>query len=143
MSDATMAFVGFAINVESISYDINTGIATVRMVSLHMDYSLDLKLKLAGAGQTVYNGVFVVQENVGLTTFTVNLGVSTVSAPTLSGTVFGFPGGYSSADGAISADDEKIGSRMSNFFVGITTTLSLVSHQHHLQSVSQMQLQVD
>ena len=93
-------------------------------VTLHMDYSLVLKLSWHGAGQTVYNGVFVVQENVGLTTFTVNLGVSTVSAPTLSGTVFGFPGGYSSADGAISADDEKIGSRMSNFFVGITTTLS-------------------
>ena len=96
----------------------------MELVSLHTVYSLDLKIKLAGAGQPVYNGVFVVQENVGLSTFTVNLGVSTVSAPTLSGTVFGFPGGYTSNDGAISADDEKIGSRMSNFFVGITTTLS-------------------
>ena len=123
-SDATMAFVGPAIGVTQISYDINTGIATVGTGITAHGLLAGSKVKLAGAGQTVYNGVFVVQENVGLSTFTVNLGVSTVSAPTLSGTVFGFPGGYSSADGAISADDEKIGSRMSNFFVGITTTLS-------------------
>ncbi len=123
-SDATISFIGPAVNVESISYDINTGIATVACGNTAHGLLAGSKVKLAGAGQTVYNGVFVVQENVGLTTFTVNLGVSTVSAPTLSGTVFGFPGGYSSADGAISADDEKIGSRMSNFFVGITTTLS-------------------
>ena len=119
-----MAFVGPAIGVTQISYDINTGIATVGTGITAHGLLAGSKVKLAGAGQTVYNGVFVVQENVGLSTFTVNLGVSTVSAPTLSGTVFGFPGGYSSADGAISADDEKIGSRMSNFFVGITTTLS-------------------
>jgi len=123
-SDATMAFVGPAIGVTQISYDITTGIATVGTGITAHGLLAGSKVKLAGAGQTVYNGVFIVQENVGLNTFTVNIGVSTVSAPTLSGTVFGFPGGYSSADGAISADDEKIGSRMSNFFVGITTTLS-------------------
>ena len=123
-SDATMSFVGPAIGVTQISYDITTGIATVGTGITAHGLLAGSKIKLAGAGQTVYNGVFVVQENVGLSTFTVNLGVSTVSAPTLSGSVFGFPGGYTSADGAISADDEKIGSRMSNFFVGITTTLS-------------------
>ena len=124
VSDATMSFVGPAINVESISYDITTGIATVGSGNTAHGLLAGSKIKLAGAGQTVYNGVFVVQENVGLNTFTVNLGVSTISAPTLSGTVFGFPGGYSSNDGAVSADNEKIGSRMSSFFVGITTTLS-------------------
>ena len=124
VSDATMSFVGPAIGVTQISYDIKSGIATVGTGITAHGLLAGSKVKLAGAGQTVYNGSFVVQENVGLTTFTVNLGVSTVSAPTLSGTVFGFPGGYTSADGAVSADDEKIGSRMSSFFVGITTTLS-------------------
>ena len=91
-----MAFVGPAIGVTQISYDITTGIATVGTGITAHGLLAGSKVKLAGAGQTVYNGVFVVQENVGLSTFTVNLGVSTVSAPTLSGTVFGFPGGYSS-----------------------------------------------
>jgi len=124
VSDASMSFVGPAIGVTQISYDITTGIATVGTGITAHGLLAGSKVKLAGAGQTAYNGVFVVQENVGINTFTVNLGVSTVSAPTLSGSVFGFPGGYSSNDGAITADDEKIGSRMSNFFVGITTTLS-------------------
>tara|TARA_A100001011_G_scaffold116395_1_gene122895 strand:- start:4669 stop:11463 length:6795 start_codon:yes stop_codon:yes gene_type:complete len=123
-SDASMSFIGPAIGVTQISYDITSGIATVGTGITAHGLLAGSKVKLAGAGQTAYNGVFIVKENVGLNTFTVNLGVSTVSAPTLSGSVFGFPGGYSSADGAISADDEKIGSRMSNFFVGITTTLS-------------------
>ena len=124
VSDATMSFIGPAIGVTQISYDIKSGIATVGTGITAHGLLAGSKVKLAGAGQTVYNGSFIVQENVGLTTFTVNLGVSTVSAPTLSGSVFGFPGGYTSADGAVSADDEKIGSRMSSFFVGITTTLS-------------------
>ena len=124
VSDASMSFVGPAIPVTAISYDITTGIATVGTGITAHGLLAGSKVKLAGAGQTAYNGVFIVQENVGLSTFTVNLGVSTVSAPTLSGSVFGFPGGYSSNDGAISADDEKIGSRMSSLFVGITTTLS-------------------
>ena len=124
VSDAIMSFVGPAIGVTQISYDITTGIATVGTGITAHGLLAGSKVKLVGAGQTVYQGSFIVQENVGLNTFTVNLGVSTVSAPTLSGTVFGFPGGYTSNDGAISADDEKIGSRMSNFFVGITTTLS-------------------
>ena len=89
MSDATMSFVGPAIGVTQISYDITTGIATVGTGITAHGLLAGSKIKLAGAGQTVYNGVFVVQENVGLSTFTVNLGVSTVSAPTLSGSVFG------------------------------------------------------
>ena len=89
-----MSFVGPAIGVTQISYDITTGIATVGTGITAHGLLAGSKVKLTGAGQTVYNGSFIVQENVGLSTFTVNLGVSTVSAPTLSGTVFGFPGGY-------------------------------------------------
>ena len=76
------------------------------------------------AGQTTYKGTFTVQENVGLSTFTVNLGVSTVTAPTLSGEVFALPGGYSSNDGSITEDDEKVGSRMNSMYVCISTTMS-------------------
>jgi len=123
-SDATLSVIGPSIGVTAINYDVNSGIATVGTgITVH-GFLAGSKIKLVGAGQTVYNGVFTVKENVGLSTFTINLGVSTVSAPTLSGTVYVFPGGYSSNDGAISEDDEKVGSRMNNFYVGITTTLS-------------------
>ena len=124
MSNATMSFVGPSIGVTAISYDVTTGIATVGTGNTAHGFLTGSKIKLIGAGQTTYKGTFTVQENVGLSTFTVNLGVSTVTAPTLSGEVFALPGGYSSNDGAITEDDEKVGSRMNSMYAGISTTMS-------------------
>ena len=45
----------------------NLVLQQLELVSLHTVYLLDRRL--VGAGQTVYNGSFIVQENVGLTTF--------------------------------------------------------------------------
>jgi len=123
-SNATLSVIGPSIGVTAISYDVNSGIATVGTGITAHGFLAGSKIKLVGAGQTVYNGVFTVKENVGLTTFTVNIGISTVSAPSLTGTVYVFPGGYSSNDGAIGEDDEKVGSRMNSLYAGITTTLS-------------------
>ena len=124
MSNATMSFIGPSIGVTSLTYDITTGIATVGTGITAHGFLAGSKVKLIGAGQTAYKGTFTVQENVGLSTFTVNLGVSTVTAPTLSGEVFALPGGYTSNDGAITEDDEKVGSRMNSMYAGITTTMS-------------------
>ena len=124
MSNATMSFVGPSIGVTAISYDVTTGIATVGTGNTAHGFLTGSKIKLIGAGQTSYKGTFTVQENVGLSTFTVNLGVSTSTAPTLSGTVFALPGGYSSNDGAITEDNEKVGSRMNSMYAGISTTMS-------------------
>ena len=53
-----------------------------------MDLAVDNKVTITGAGQTQYNGSFVVTENVNsLTQFEANLGVGTL-APTASGTIF-------------------------------------------------------
>jgi len=123
-SSATLSFIGPSIGVTAISYDVTTGIATVGTGITAHGLLVGSKVKLVGAGQTAYLGVFTVKENVGLTTFTVNLGISTVAAPTLTGSVFAFPGGYSSNDGSITEADEKIGSRMCSMYAGITTTLS-------------------
>ena len=124
VSDAVLTSVGPSIGVTAISYDVTTGIATVGTGITAHGLLAGSKVKLVGAGQTVYNGVFTVKENVGLSTFTLNIGVSTVSAPTLSGSVFALPGGYSSNDAAITDADENVGSRMNNLYAGITTTMS-------------------
>ena len=58
MSDATMAFVGPAIGVTQISYDITSGIATVGTGITAHGLLAGSKIKLVGAGQTVYKGVF-------------------------------------------------------------------------------------
>ncbi len=124
VSNASLSVIGPSIGVTALSYDIKSGIATVGTGITAHGLLAGSKVKLVGAGQTSYRGEFIVKENVDLNTFTVNVGVSTVSAPTLSGEVFAFPAGYSSADGAVTADDENIGSRMNSLYVGITTTLS-------------------
>ena len=100
MSNATMSVVGPSIGVTNISYDVNTGIATVGTGITAHGLLAGSKVKFIGAGQTAYQGEFIVQEKESLTKFQVNLGVSTVAAPTLSGDVFALPTGYSSADGA-------------------------------------------
>jgi len=124
MSNSSMSVVGPAIGVTSLNYDVNTGIATVGTGITAHGLLAGSKIKLVGAGQSAYQGEFIVKEKESLTKFQVNIGISTVSAPTLSGDVFVFPSGYTSQDGGITADDEKIGSRMNSLYVGITTTLS-------------------
>jgi len=124
MSNSSLSVVGPAIGVTSLNYDVNTGIATVGTGITAHGLLAGSKIKLVGAGQTVYQGEFIVKEKESLTKFQVNLGISTVAAPTLTGDLFAFPSGYSSADGGITADDEKIGSRMNSLYVGISTTLS-------------------
>ena len=124
MSNSSMSVVGPAIGVTSLNYDVNTGIATVGTGITAHGLLAGSKIKLVGAGQTAYQGEFIVKEKESLTKFQVNLGISTVAAPTLTGDLFAFPSGYSSADGGITADDEKIGSTMNSLYVGITTTLS-------------------
>ena len=124
MSNSSLSVVGPAIGVTSLNYDVNTGIATVGTGITAHGLLAGSKIKLVGAGQTAYQGEFIVQEKESLTKFQVNLGISTVAAPTLTGDLFAFPSGYSSADGGITADDEKIGSRMNSLYVGISTTLS-------------------
>ena len=55
MSNATMSVVGPSIGVTNISYDVNTGIATVGTGITAHGLLAGSKIKLAGAGQTVYN----------------------------------------------------------------------------------------
>ncbi len=124
MSNASLVIAGPAIGVTALNYDVNTGIATVGTGLTAHGLLAGSKIKLVGAGQSAYQGEFIVQEKESLTKFHINLGISTVSAPTLTGDVFAFPSGYTSKDGGITANDEKLGSRMSSLYVGITTTLS-------------------
>ena len=84
---------------------------------------MDRAVTISGAGQTQYNGSFVVTKVNSLTSFEANLGVSTL-APTATGTIFALPEGISSNDGNITVEDENIAGRMIPTYAGITTTLS-------------------
>jgi len=120
--DAYFYLTGEAITVNTFTYTQNSGIATVTTINRH-GLSVDRKIRIAGAGQTQYNGSFVVTKVNSLTSFEANLGVATV-APTATGTIFALPEGFTSNNGNITIEDENLGGRMIPTYAGITTTIS-------------------
>jgi len=113
---------GEAINVNTFTYTQNSGIATVTTINRH-GLAVDRKVRIVGAGQTQYNGSFVVTKVNSLTSFEAQLGVATV-APTATGTIFALPEGFTSNDGNITFENENLGGRMVPTYAGITTTIA-------------------
>ena len=113
---------GEALRISALDYTSSGGIATVTTSNRH-GLKVNSKVRLTGADQALYNGDFIVQENLSLTSFSVNVGTGT-TAPTMSGTMFGYREGYSSTDGSLTIDDESLNGRMVPSYAGITTTLA-------------------
>jgi len=112
---------GRSLNVSSIVYDNNVGIATFTTVGSH-GLNVFNKVRVGGADNSFYNGEIVVDSIVGLTAFRANIGVSTIS-PSTSGTIYIYDTGFESNSGTISDDNENIGGRLKYIYAGITTTL--------------------
>ena len=120
-SEAFTYVTGETLRINSFVYNNVTGIATVTTQNRH-GLKVDAKIRISGANESLYNGDFVVTENVGLTTFTLKVGVGT-TAPTATGTLYGYREGYTSNDGVITVDNENLNGRMVPTYAGITTTL--------------------
>ena len=121
-SNSVVYGIGPTLNVSSLDYNNTTGIATVTTTTAH-GLRIDSKVRLSGVDQSLYNGDFIVQENVNLTSFTVYVGTAS-SVPPYSGTGYVYREGITSNDGTISAENESINGRMVPNYAGITTTLS-------------------
>ena len=121
-SDAYFYVTGETVNVNTFTFTGGSGIATITTTNRH-GLAVDRKVRLTGAGQTQYNGSFVVTKVNSLTSFEAQLGVSTL-APTATGTIFALPEGFTSNNGNITVEDENLSGRMIPTYAGITTTLS-------------------
>ena len=121
-TDAFLYVTGESARVNTFTYTGDAGIATITTFNNH-GFSVDRKVTITGAGQTQYNGSFVVTKVNSLTSFEANLGVSTL-APTATGTIFALPDGYTSNDGNVTIEDENLSGRMVPTYAGITTTIS-------------------
>jgi len=119
--NAFVYLTGEALKVSSLAYNKDVGIATVTTLNRH-GLKVDAKVRISGADQSVYNGDFIVTENVGLTTFKVKVGVGT-TAPSLTGSLYVHREGFSSNDGIVTIDNENLNGRMVPTYAGITTTL--------------------
>jgi Chaperone of endosialidase len=117
---ATLASKGIGINSFTFN-DVNTGIVTV---TTNISHGLlrGNKFTIVGSGHTIYDKTFVVKENVGLNTFTFNVGVVTQTANSTTGTLLKHS--LSSNELILSRGEDTLGSRASYFYAGITTTIS-------------------
>ena len=113
---------GEAIRINTLVYNKDVGIATVTTTNRH-GLRVDNKVTFTGANEALYNGSFVVNENINLNSFSVKVGVGTL-APTATGTLYAYREGYASNDGVITVDNENLNGRMVPTYAGITTTLS-------------------
>jgi hypothetical protein len=121
-SDAYFYVTGESSNVNTLVYTGNSGIATITTINRH-GLNVDRKVRITGAGQTQYNGSFVITKVNSLTSFETQLGVSTV-APTATGSIIILPEGFTSNNGNITLEDENLNGRMVPTYAGITTTIS-------------------
>ena len=121
---ATVYNAGPGLGITSFVYDYLSGIATVGTGDTASGVLAGNVLKFVGADQTAYNGDFRVTEIIGISTFKVSVGVGT-TAPTATGfgTFFALRRGYASNGGAITLENENVGSRMVPIVSGISTTL--------------------
>ena len=124
LTSSLLTVIGRSIGITTISYDRVSGIATVGTGLTAHGLLTNQKIKIVGTATTIFNQEFLIREIVGLTTFTVQPGVSTHSAPLITHSEYVFRGGYSSNNGSIYSSNENVGSRMLPFYVGITTTIS-------------------
>jgi hypothetical protein len=122
ISSGSFAYLtGKAVAISSVRYTPSTGIATIVTSNYH-GFNIENKIRLAGSDASLYNGDFVITSNVGLTSFTVNVGIRTLS-PNVTTLGYVYPRGIASNDGIVSSDNENIGGRMAYTYAGITTSL--------------------
>ena len=123
LCDEAIAYpTGASISVSSLTYDRVSGVATV-VTSANHGLKVDNRIRITGANDDYYNKSFVVTENVGLTTFVMNVGVGT-SAPATSGTLRALREGIAANAGNVTNEDENLGGRQVVEYEGVTTTLS-------------------
>ena len=112
---------GASINISSLTYDRVSGIATV-VTSGNHGLRVNNKIRIVGSNNDYYNNSYVVTKNVGLTTFTMNVGVGT-SAPSTAGTLRAYREGFAANAGNITNENENIGGRQVVEYDNVTTTL--------------------
>ncbi len=134
VSSAFEFITGSSIGVSTITYNNVTGLATVTTTDNH-GLRVDNKVVIGGATTSFYNGEFIVTQNVGLTTFIMNVGISTLS-PAVGGTLNAYIPGPTSQAGNISLYDENYGGRQVNIYAGITTNLQSAISNATTPSVS-------
>lgn len=140
---------GEALRINTFTFDPASGIATVVTSNEHgLKVNNKIKISTGISTMPVFNGDFIVKQNVNLNTFTINVGVAaTTSRVAVASSMFALRNGLTSNDGTITIEDESLNGRMVPTYAGITTTLALaisdaVTTDIRLTNVANLGIQV-
>jgi len=113
---------GKTLGISTFVYDNVSGLATVTTNQAH-GLRANNAVRIGGATSEFYNNEFIVTNNVGLTTFVINVGISTLS-PATAGTFSAYVPGPTSQAGAIVSSDNEFNGRQVEIYAGISTVIS-------------------
>ena len=122
VTNAILILTDRSLAVSSLSYNNVTGVGIVTTTESH-GYRVDNKIRLFGADQAFYNSEFIVKKISNLTSFEINIGIST-NLPATTGSIRVFRPDYTSHGGVINEDIENLGGRSITEYAGITTTIA-------------------
>jgi len=122
-TDALFSLTGPTLGISTFVYDNVSGLATVTTNQGH-GLRVNNTVRIGGATTDFFNKDFLVTDNVGINTFTINVGVNTVN-PGTGGTIRAYyPGNTAQGGALLSGSDENFGGRDITPYIGITTVIS-------------------
>jgi len=121
--DSSFGLTGPTLGVSTFVYNNTSGLATVTTAQGH-GLRINNTVRIGGVDSEFFNKEFLVSDNVGINTFTINVGVNTVN-PGTGGTIRAYKTSTSSQGGNLTiGSDELFGGRDVNSYAGITTVIS-------------------
>ena len=121
--DSYFYLTGEGVGISGLTYDNVSGIATATTLTSH-GLKVDNKVRFAGFTNSLYNGGFVVKENISLNSFSVIVGANVNSPSTVGVGTYVYREGFTSNGGTPTVDNESLIGRMVPVYAGVTTSLS-------------------
>jgi len=121
--DSYFYLTGEGVVIGDLTYDNVSGIATAITINSH-GLKVDNKVRFAGFTNSLYNGSFVVKENLSLNSFSVIVGTNANSPSTVGVGTYVYREGFTSNGGTPTVDNESLNGRMVPVYAGVTTSLS-------------------
>ena len=121
--DSYFYLTGEGVVIGDLTYDNVSGIATATTLNSH-GLKVDNKVRFTGFTNSLYNGSFVVKENLSLNSFSVIVGTNANSPSTVGVGTYVYREGFTSNGGTPTVDNESLNGRMVPVYAGVTTSLS-------------------
>lgn len=120
--NAQIFVTGRTLGISSFTYDRISGFATVTTNQAH-GLRVNNAIRIGGATNNFYNDEFIVTNNVGLSTFVINVGINTFT-PGIGGTLRAYIPGATAQAGTIDSRTTDLLGRLVDVYAGITTVIS-------------------